>query len=146
MDKRTRAGKIAAVGVEAYPDDNNNNNGIDIHSLISSIAAMIDYATKKPVKKPKAPLLYTERDVVEATGLTLTATRYGGLNAQLSRMSLLPDDLELFTVWFRDDMYPWMVSNAVIPTFSMLTRKYPEWLEKARLYEGTPDTTKENWR
>ena len=117
--------------------------------LLKAIAAMIDFATAKPKPKEKAKLLYNEKDVLGVLNYDLQVTRWGGLNAQLRRMTLQEDDLEKFTTWFAGSMYPWMQSKEVELTFSMLTRKYPEWLERARQYSGSGhdvSAPSEDWR
>lgn len=143
MRKNSRAGKIFQAGLDAIdecPD-------CDTEHLLAALAAMIDYATAKKVKEKKK-LLYNEHDVLRVLNYELAVTRHGSLNRQLGTMQLRDDDLPLFEAWFRDVMYPWMQSKEDFAfTYSMLTRKYPEWLEKARQYDGksTPDRT-QSWR
>lgn len=144
MDKRTRAGKIYEAGLAESEHCLEPVN----ESMLKAIATMIDYATKKPKKKEKKQLLYNEQDVLKVVNYDLKPTRWGGLNRVLSNLSLQENDLELFEVWFREIMYPWMHSKDIEFTFSMLTRKYPEWLEKARQYKGDKNVSAsaEGWR
>lgn len=135
MNKRSRAWNIYEVGLEHHDGDN---------SLLLAIAAMIDYATKKPTKKKKSTL-YSEHDVIKATGQELSVTRYGVLQRQLGTMNLKDDDLELFSCWFSEVMLPWFHSKEVEFTYSMLCRKFPEWLEKARQHQPKQPETK-GWR
>ena len=149
MDKRTRAYKIFQAGRATYGEEHTAFSMADRDLL--AIAAMIDFATaKKKPAKDKDPLLFTEQDVLKAINYDLQVTRWGGLNAQLRRMSLKGDDLEKFKVWFDGSMYPWMKSKDIELTFSMLTRKFPEWLERARHYAGsgfdTSTPEESSWR
>lgn len=117
--------------------------------MLRAFAAMLREATKptkKAEKKPKPPLLYTEADVLDSLDIEFHITRYGMLNRVLRTMNLQPDDLDYFTPWFNNSMLPWFKSKEVEVTISMLCRKYPEWLEKAR-QSGTPKEEQEsNWR
>ncbi len=133
MDKRSRTYKIynAAMSIQAeWPAEQD--------SLLQAIAAMLDYATAKRVPaKDKKPLIYTEQDVIRQLSYDFSITRHGRLNGVLKTLSLEGEDLEKIRVWFSESMFPWMLENEVELTYSMLCRKYPEWLERARQYKGS---------
>ena len=150
MDKRTRAGKIYAAGLAAAGVDIEEFSDVPEASdweILVAIAAMIAEATKKPERKKKE-LLYNEHDVLRVLNYELAVTRHGSLNRQLGNMELRDDDLVLFEAWFRDVMYPWMQTKEDFAfTYSMLTRKYPEWLEKARQHSPASTATQTaSWR
>lgn len=146
MDKRTRAYKIYDAGIQALDPLEVPDN----KALLLAVAAMIDFATKKPEKKKANydKLLYNEQDVLATLNYDLEVTRHNMLNRQLKTMVLKDGDLDKFKTWFENSMYPWMKKNGVELTFSMLTRKYPEWLERARHYSGSGYETvaSEGWR
>ena len=145
MRKNSRAYKIYEAGVEA-------SDGLlmsETRAMLQAIAAMIAKATEKPKAKDKKPLLYDEHAVLKQLNYDLAVTKHGSLNGQLRRMSLKETDLEQFKLWFEEVMYPWLHNKNVELTYSMLTRKYPEWLEKARQHRaiGTgPSNAAEGWR
>ena len=145
MRKNSRAYKIYEAGVESVereflsPED---------QALLKAIAAMIAKATEKKAPKEKKKLLYNEHDVLRQLNYDLAVAKHGSLNRQLGTMALKETDLSQFKVWFEEVMYPWMHSKDVEFTYSMLSRKYPEWLEKARQYRGSGAVTaaSEGWR
>lgn len=147
MDKRSRTYKIYKAGVEAYNATSGDAPSPQSADMLVSIAAMLDFATKKPEKKDKETkkLLYTERDVIRCLNYDFTITKYGRLSGVLSNIKQRPEDLKKFTDWFNQSWYPWAQRNEVVLTYSMLCRKYPEWLEKAYQWSGCRSETTSKW-
>ena len=132
------------------------------HDLLRAIITAIDYSDNHPVRKKKKkncshvcstdctverPMVYTEKDLLTTLPVELEVVRYGKLTRVLRCIALREGDLAAFETWFTESMYPWMQAQDVEFTYSMLCRKYPEWLEKARQYNGTVSgTSTENWR
>jgi len=145
MRKNSRAYKIFEAGLETA--ELTGASSLTVNDL-RSIAAMIAHATTPKKAKEKKKLLYNEKDVLAVLNYDLEVTRYGSLNRQLGTLALKETDLEQFRTWFSEVMYPWLHSKDIELTFSMLTRKYPEWLEKARQYRGNGavTTASEGWR
>lgn len=118
--------------------------------MLKVIAVMLDAAVNPPKKAKRKPkLLYTELDILARLPVQLAVARHGGLNTRLRSMTLHDTDLDQFEIWFRESMYPWMLSKPDFQfTFSMLSNKYGEWLEKARQFRGdvTQGKKKEQWR
>lgn len=133
MDKRTRAYKIYQAGLDELPDLYQGDPAI-----LMAIAAMIDFATaKKKPKKKDEKLPFTEADVLRELPLDLEVARHGSLNRCLGSITTLrQSDLPEFISWFTECMQPWLESKDIPFTYSMLVRKFPEWLEKARQHVG----------
>ena len=147
MRKNSRAGKIYAAGVAEAEEIAGGEISNEWHTMLSAMAVMIDHATakKKPEKKP--PLLFTEKDVLQALPIEVAVARHGGLNRQLGKLELLSTDLDQFITWFTESMLPWLQSKDVEFTYSMLVRKFPEWLERSRQYSGNASgNASEAWR
>lgn len=144
MDKRTKGGKLYAATLDQFPDADFSPS--QLH-LLQAIAFMLT-EVKNPKKPKQAPLLYTEHDVLGVLNYDLEVVRHGVLNRKLRTIELRDTDLEQFEVWFREVMYPWLHSKDIALTYSMLCRKYTEWLERARQYNGQSSAVQqeENWR
>jgi len=156
--KNSRAGKLLATLPEGLlvPTEQ--------LALLQAVAIMLAQATKKRITcthecdetcgkkvrkradQPKLP--FTEAELIAQLPTEIAVTRSGPLTNALLKLDLLPDDLSTFTVWFTESMFPWMQSKDIDFTYSMLVRKLPEWLERARQYGGTTsqERTTENWR
>ena len=144
MRKNSRAYKIYDAGFNEM--DSIGSCTAEEAAMLRAIAVMIDYATKKPVKEKKK-LLYNEHDVLKQLNYDLAVSRHGSLNRQLGTLALKEGDLEQFRLWFEEVMYPWLHNKNIELTYSMLTRKYPEWLEKARQHRSaSPTSIHEAWR
>ena len=141
MRKNSRAHKIYEAGLAEVCEE-----GLTLaeYGLVKAFATMIAEATKPKAKKEKPPLLFTEKDVLQALNYDLQVVKHGGLNRCLGQLVLKEDDLALFTAWFDEVMYPWMRSKEIEFTYSMLVRKFPEWLEKSRQHTGAVVKTS-NW-
>tara|TARA_R110002020_G_scaffold207256_2_gene412649 strand:- start:4599 stop:5036 length:438 start_codon:yes stop_codon:yes gene_type:complete len=145
MRKNSRAYKIYEAGM----DQLKISTEPEAAELVRAIAVMIAEATKPKEKKKQPPLLYNEGDVIKRLNYDLKVARHGGLNRQLRTLNLLPDDLDQFEAWFTGSMYPWLQGKDIELTYSMVVRKYPEWLERARQYSGSGhdvSTPSESWR
>lgn len=143
MRKNSRAYKIYEAGLAELDNIPNEQYA----EYLKVAAAMIAEATKPKAKKEKKPLLYNEHDVLKQLNYDLAVARHGSLNRQLGTMALKETDLEQFRLWFEEVMYPWLHNKNIELTYSMLTRKYPEWLEKARQHRSaSPTSIHEAWR
>lgn len=155
MDKRTRAGKLYALGYNTFCSSNMSSPTHEMCDLMRAFAVMLDEATKKKKTTPTehSTLLYNENDVLrilrEQHNLDLAVTRRGILNRVLRTLELTSADLELFSNWFTG-FQRWANSREkpVEITYQMLCRKYPEWLARARQTENTtPDVEEQSfWR
>ncbi len=151
MRKNSRAYKIYEAGLaeaEALIKEDPELGPVD-HPEIKVLAAMLDFATKPKSTPKKPPLLFDEKKVLSAlemAGIKLEVARHGRLNRNLRNCDLRPTDLELMVGWITTSMHPWLQSKDIELTYSMLCRKWPEWLERARTSkQGTPVNQTEAW-
>jgi len=150
MDGRTRVGRIYKAGLEGIEDGLHIN--IEDLPLLQALAAMIDYATKKPVRRKASDepkLLYSEFDVLKSlTGVQIAVVKPGRLSKVLTGLSLKDDDLMQLRNWWQQSMLPWLQSKDIEVTYSMVCRKFPDWLGRARQWVNKPTTgtNLEQWR
>ncbi len=154
MRKNSRAYKILGGGlaeVEVLTKGTSKLEELDEYEdrILRAFGAMIDHATKPKSTPKKPPLLFDEKKVLsalETAGITLEVARHGRLNRNLRNCDLRPGDLDLMVGWITTSMHPWLQSKDIELTYSMLCRKWPEWLERARTSkQGAPVNQTEAW-
>lgn len=152
MDKRSRAYNIYKAGKVEIGTAGSEGS---VDNLLSAIAAMIDYATRKPARKstkPDVPKLgFQVADLLASCGAnpdTTPGPLFGRVGALAQQLGVTPADVQALDVYMSAKGGAWYAENGVIITAPMVIKKLPEWLSAAREYGGgsVPAPAQESFR
>lgn len=138
-DRRTRAGKLFAIGRDAYEKEPDKALG-----LIRAFAAIAAESGKRNPKQKeevqRAPLPFTPRELYELVRdscpnvacVPVSRNWFGLLGTKMQNTgSLQRSDMQLMVDWINGGGLSWMEGVA---DFGMIVRKFPEWMARARLW------------